>query len=172
MQNLLFNANGRIQRNRYWQGMVILTVVSVLVVAATAMLSQFLGILAWLVIYPYICVHGKRLHDAGTTAWWVIGIFFGSLVLNFIFGLLLGPMFMDADALAIQQEIAERMSAGDLQGVLEGAEILGQKLLPLNIVSVIGANAILALIVGSLATEPRANKHGPVPGAAHGDTFG
>jgi len=118
MQNLLFNANGRIQRNRYWQGMVILTVVSVLVVAASAMLSSFLGVLAWLVIYPYICVHGKRLHDAGTTAWWVIGIFVGSLILNFIFGLLLGPVFMDEQTLAIQQELAERMAAGDFQGVL------------------------------------------------------
>ncbi len=172
MQNLLFNANGRILRNRYWQGMVILTVVSVLIVAASAMLSPLLGILAWLVIYPYICVHGKRLHDAGMTAWWVIGIYVGSMVLSFIFGLLLGPMFMNAETLAIQQEISERLAAGDFQGVLEGAEILGQKLLPLNIVSVIGSNAILALIVGSLATEPRENKHGPVPGTAHGDIFG
>ena len=49
MGDLLFSPNGRIARNRFWQGMVILTVASVLVVRGAVMLGiQLFGFSAWL----------------------------------------------------------------------------------------------------------------------------
>ncbi|MEM8615746.1 MAG: DUF805 domain-containing protein [Pseudomonadota bacterium] len=71
MISLLLSPNGRIGRNRFWQGMVILTVISILVAAGSSMLGTLVALLGYLLIYPYICVYGKRLHDIGTTAWWV-----------------------------------------------------------------------------------------------------
>ena len=69
MTRLLFIPTGRLAQRRYWQGMVILTVISVLTTAGAVMVNQILfGLLNFLLIYPYICVHGKRLQDIGTTA--------------------------------------------------------------------------------------------------------
>ena len=54
MVNLLFNPNGRIARNRFWQGMVVLTVASILVSAGSVMLGTLFGLLSYALIYPYI----------------------------------------------------------------------------------------------------------------------
>ena len=164
MGNLLFNPNGRIARTRFLQGMVVLTVASVLVVAGNTMVSSMVGFLNLLLIFPYICVFGKRLHDAGTTAWWVIAIWLGSMLSAFILGLIFGGFFMTPEMVEIQEEMSERLAAGDFAGFMQGTEILSDKMLPLNILTTIGSNLILAIVVGALKTEPRENKHGPVPG--------
>ncbi|MEL6666450.1 MAG: DUF805 domain-containing protein [Pseudomonadota bacterium] len=164
MGNLLFNPNGRIARTRFLQGMVVLTVASVLVVAGNTMVSNMIAFINLLLIFPYICVFGKRLHDAGTTAWWVIAIWLGSMLIAFILGLVFGGFFMTPEMVEIQEEMSERLAAGDFAGFMQGTEILSDKMLPLNILTTIGSNLVLAIVVGALKTEPRENKHGPVPG--------
>lgn len=164
MGNLLFNPNGRIARTQFLQGMVVLTVASVLVVAGNTMVSSMVGFINILLIFPYICVFGKRLHDAGTTAWWVIVVWLGSLLCAFILGLVFGGFFMTPEMVEIQEEMSERLAAGDFAGFMQGTEILSDKMLPLNILTTIGTNLILAIVVGALKTQPHENKHGPVPG--------
>ena len=171
MGNLLFNPNGRVARTRFLQGMVVLTVASVLVVAGSTMVSSTVGFLNILLIFPYICVFGKRLHDAGTTAWWVLAIWLGSMLIAFILGLVFGGFFMTPEMVEIQEEMSERLAAGDFAGFMQGTEILSDKMLPLNILTTIGSNFILAVVVGALKTEPRENKHGPVPGTAGSDSL-
>lgn len=168
MGGLLFSPNGRIARNRFWQGMVILTVASVLVAAGAVMLGTMFGLLSYALIYPYICVYGKRLHDVGLTAWWVIGVWVGTIIFNFIISLMLTPFFMGEEELAIQDEMTERMMSGDLSGMMEGAEILAAQLLPLTVFLTVLTNFAAALVVGYLRTDPQENKHGPVPGMAVG----
>ena len=172
MGSLLFNPNGRIARNRFFQGMVVLTVASVHIVAGNTMVTKMIGFLNLLLIYPYICVFGKRLHDAGTTAWWVIAIWLGSMLIAFILGLIFGGFFMTPEMVDIQEEMSERMASGDFAGFMQGAEILSDKMLPLNILTTVGSNLVLAIVVGALRTDPRENKHGPVPGTTGPSTFG
>lgn len=171
MGNLLFSPNGRIARNRFWQGMVILTVASVLVAAGAVMLGTLFSLLGYALIYPYICVYGKRLHDVGLTAWWVIGVWLGTVFFNFIVSLFLTPFFMGEEELAIQEEMTERMLGGDLSGMMEGAEILAAQLLPLTLFLTVLTNFVAALVVGLLPTDPRENKHGPAPGSSPANTF-
>lgn len=167
MGDLLFNPQGRILKNRFWQGLVVLTVVSVIVTALPVYLGTMFGLLSLLLIYPYVCVYAKRFHDAGTTGWWVIAVWLGSVVLSFIEGMLLGPVFLGEEGRAIQAEAAERLSQGEFDVWMQAQERISEIMLPMSIMSVIANNAIIGFIVGSLATEPRTNKHGPVPGEEH-----
>ncbi|MEO1303328.1 MAG: DUF805 domain-containing protein [Pseudomonadota bacterium] len=171
MVGLLFNPNGRIARNRFWQGMVVLTVASVLVNAGSVMIGLMFSLISYALIYPYICVYGKRLHDAGLTAWWVIGVWLGTVVFNMIVSMFLTPFFMGEEEARIEEEMTERMFSGDFAGFAEGAEILAAELLPLTLFMTVLTNVIAAIVVGYLKTEPRENKHGPVPGTHTADTF-
>lgn len=167
MANLLFNPQGRIGKNRFWQGLVLLTVASVIVTALPVYLGSVFGLAGLLLIYPYICVYAKRFHDAGTTGWWVIAVWLGAVGLEIIEGIFLGPFFMGEEGRDIQAEAAERLSQGELDVFMQAQERLAEIMLPLSILTTIVNAIILGYIVGSLATEPRTNKHGPVPGSEH-----
>jgi uncharacterized membrane protein YhaH (DUF805 family) len=63
--NLLFNPNGRIGQKEFWIGVAI-------IVGGNLLLTwiPFLGTLIWLgLVWVGIAVYGKRLHDAGNSAW-------------------------------------------------------------------------------------------------------
>lgn len=171
MGGLLFNPNGRIERNRFLQGMVVLTVGTVLVIAAYSQLNPVFWYLHALLIFPYICVHGKRLHDVGTTIWWVVLIWLGVVVVGMILQGILSPFFSTPEIAQMQKELFQRAMSGDAEGVLEGSQIIAKKLLPATIAAAVLSNVLAALIVGALKTEPRENKHGPVPGTGTQDLF-
>ncbi|WP_084398204.1 DUF805 domain-containing protein [Henriciella aquimarina] len=172
MNYLLFNPTGRILKNRFWQGLVVLTVASIIFRAVQVYLGPALGmgggLLFFLVglalIYVEICVYAKRFHDAGTTGWWILAVWVGSFILSMVLNGLFGPIFLGEEGAAVQQEVAERLAQGDWAIALEGAERIAELTLPLTILTLVVNAVVLGFIVGSLATEPRTNKHGPVPG--------
>jgi uncharacterized membrane protein YhaH (DUF805 family) len=75
---LFLSANGRIGRGEFWIGFLILFVLGI-VVHFIPGLGQLLAIL---LIYPWVCLYSKRLHDMGKSGWlqlipfavWIIGI--------------------------------------------------------------------------------------------------
>ena len=78
--HVLFSPNGRIGQQEYWIGILILI--------AANIVANFIPILGFLIslalIWVGIAVYGKRLHDAGKSAWlhaipWVIAIVLGTI---------------------------------------------------------------------------------------------
>jgi len=72
---LLFSVNGRISQREFWIGVAIIVVGNIL-----ANIIPFLGTILWFaLIWVGIAIYGKRLHDAGKTAWlhavpWAINV--------------------------------------------------------------------------------------------------
>jgi uncharacterized membrane protein YhaH (DUF805 family) len=171
MGDLLFNPNGRIARNRFWQGMVLLTVASVVVSSAALLVHPMFDFISLALIFPYVCVYGKRLHDAGQTAWWVIAIWFGVVVIQVILFMILLftalPMLMSPEQRELWEEIMRLSEKGDTEEAMKGVETLIEQMQGLfqrtSLFVLVVANAAMALIIGFVKTEPRENKHGPVP---------
>jgi uncharacterized membrane protein YhaH (DUF805 family) len=63
-----FSPNGRVGRQLFW-----LCLAPLWVVARTRSHLPIVGtLIGLLLIYPWVCVYAKRLHDIGRTGWWTI----------------------------------------------------------------------------------------------------
>jgi len=172
MGNLLFNPQGRILKHRFWQGLVILTVASVLFQAFQVRLGPALGVggmtvfflLGLLLLYAEVCVYAKRFHDAGTTAWWILSVWVGSFIISMIMSQLFGSVFLGERGAAIEAEVAERLAQGEFMVAIEASTALAEMVLPLTLITIVVSAVVMGFIVGSLKTQPGQNKHGPVPG--------
>jgi uncharacterized membrane protein YhaH (DUF805 family) len=151
LSHVLFSPNGRIGQQEYWIGILILIAANIV-----AGFIPFLGILISLfLIYVGVCIYGKRLHDAGKTAWihglvWLIQIGLG--IIGFV------------------------LAGGAIMAVLANSGGSDQ----VNAAAIIGASGSLFLVgglgfliwivytiwVGISAGDPGENRFGPAPVAA------
>ena len=83
---LFTSTQGRINRQKWWIGVVVLIVISVIASILDAVLglprlgastySAGTGIISLIVsllmIYPSICLSAKRWHDRNKSAWWIL----------------------------------------------------------------------------------------------------
>ncbi|MEM7328076.1 MAG: DUF805 domain-containing protein [Pseudomonadota bacterium] len=163
MGELLFNPNGRIGRNRFWQGMVILTVASVLVAAGFRMVALPLVFLHFALIYPYVCVVGKRLHDAGMTAWLSLAVWVVAMIANQIVSGLLGPFLISPETLETYERVMEYLEQNEVEAAMEGMLLVLKATVPLVVVTTIAVGALVAFGLGAVRSHPQENMHGPVP---------
>ena len=84
-RTLFLSPEGRINQKDYWIGVLILFVAWVLSCGL-----HILAPIAWLLlIYPWVCVFAKRLHDAGRSGWLIlapVAIGIAAFILAVIFG--------------------------------------------------------------------------------------
>lgn len=74
---LLFSFEGRINRAKFWLGVVLLWAVWAIIWAiAVAADSGFLWFITWilaiLIIWPSLAIAIKRWHDRNKSGWWVL----------------------------------------------------------------------------------------------------
>lgn len=73
---LFLSPNGRIPARPFWTGVAVLAPINVLAAVGALLapphLQSLIGLLGWLTVYSWLCVCGKRLHDSGRTAAWVL----------------------------------------------------------------------------------------------------
>ncbi len=75
--SLLFSFDGRINRAKFWSGLIVVWIVPWFLMAiALALNSWALGWIAVVVyiltIWPALAIHIKRWHDRDKSGWWVL----------------------------------------------------------------------------------------------------
>ena len=173
MGPLLFDPNGRINGRPYWQGVLLLTVASVLITAAANMVAPMISWLNLLLIYPFICVFGKRFHDRGWSAGWAIAVWAATIAIQFLimvlFIMLALPLFMTPEQMEIMKEVNRLSEAGDLDEAMKGVALLlspdqmGQTFSRANVVTVGLSIPIMGWFIARLRSHPAENGYGPVP---------
>ncbi len=77
---LFTSLEGRINRQKFWMGVIVLAVIGVVASILDKVIGSnvsngvgVIGIIVTLIeIYPSICLSGKRWHDRGKSAWWIL----------------------------------------------------------------------------------------------------
>jgi uncharacterized membrane protein YhaH (DUF805 family) len=151
-QALFLSHHGRIGQKDYW--------VAVLILIVAWIVSHALHVLApliWLLlIYPWVCVIAKRLHDFGRSGWVIlvpVAVDIAALCLAIVFG---GASLVSAGYAAWSGGFDPSTWA-----VLLGA--VGAMLVFLGIAGVV--KIVFLLWVGLHAGDPGENRYGPPPGS-------
>ncbi|WP_394694389.1 DUF805 domain-containing protein [Hyphobacterium sp.] len=151
LSHVLFSPNGRISQQEYWIGILILIAANI-VGGMIPFLGFFIGLF---LIYVGVCVYGKRLHDAGKTAWIHGGVWAVQIVLGIVGFALAGGAIMAA------------LANGNGSDEATFAAIMGAS----GSLFLVGGLGFLIWIiytiwVGISAGDPGENRYGPAPGAA------
>lgn len=163
---VFFSPTGRIDRKTFLFGAIALFAASVgadflqaSLAPSMAMLSLILVALIW---WCALTVYGKRLHDAGLSAWLLIAFALLYWVIYFIGTLVFLPI-LDPEFHAFQAELEAQVQAGTMsimEMIQRTSEVESSPVL-----TSIASNGVATLIVGGihflLGSNAGANKHGP-----------
>ena len=149
LSHVLFSPNGRIGQQEYWIGILILIAANVV-----ATFIPLLGILiSFFLIYVGICIYGKRLHDAGKSAWVHGGVWLLQFILLIVGFTMAGGAIMAA------------MANGGGSDEANIAAVLGASG---SLILVFGLGFVVWIVytiwVGLSAGEAGDNRFGAVPG--------
>ena len=141
------------------------------IVTVLSILRQALGlqqsppnmlIVSLALIYPWVCIWSKRLHDAGKSGW----LFLVALVVWFVLLMIVNQIVTVMFGGESARMMAAAMETGNPDAIMQASEASSQATaVPSAILSalvsigmIFGANAILK-------QDPEENRYGPVPGA-------
>lgn len=163
-RSLFLEPQGRLAPRPFARGFVVLTGAMVIVTVLSAVVSPGLGILQYALVFPYLCLFGKRLHDAGLSAWLWLGFLVGSGIINMIFSMMFLPVLSPA-AFAMQAEMQELMQAQGMSAALEALAGRAQEYARLSAVTTIASFLVASALTGYAAfrmrSDPKPNRHGP-----------
>lgn len=141
-----------------------MTAIVVIVTVLTALVSPEFAVLSWLLIFPYICLFGKRLHDVGNSAWMCLLLFVGYFVLMTMFtAIFLGVLSPEA---ATMQEEWEPILLEDgfgalMEHIADKQAIYTRASALTSLGAVLFGHAVLGWICVQLKSDPNANRYGP-----------
>jgi uncharacterized membrane protein YhaH (DUF805 family) len=161
---VLFGLNGRIGPRRFGRGLILLTGAMVVLLALGFLVSPGFHALQTALVYPYICLFGKRLHDAGRSAFLWLAFVAGYLVVTVIATSLLMPLLSPA-AYAVSAEYQAMMTAGaSMAEVFEKMQARAPEMNRLSIMTTLAAHLIATAATGLIAfrltSQPGQNRHG------------
>ncbi len=161
---LFLEPQGRLAPRPFGRGLVLLTGACMMISVLTAVVSPGLNVLQYALVFPYICLFGKRLHDAGLTAWLWIAFLAGLGFLNMFLSAILLPV-LSPGAFAIQVEVQETMQTVGFTAAFEELALRAEEYARLSAVTTLAAFLISSAITGfaafRLRSDPKPNRHGP-----------
>jgi len=165
---------GRLAPLPFARGFVLLTGAMLVITTLTAVASPNLGILQYALLFPYICLFGKRLHDAGLSAWlwlaFLAGFGFFSMFLSAILLPVLSPQ-----AFAVQSEVQVIMAEQGFAAALESLTGRAAEYARLSAVTTVAAFLLASGLTGFAAfrmrSDPKPNRHGPPTSEGPAETF-
>lgn len=166
MLSVLFNPNGRIAPRTFWRGLILLLGAMIVLNVASAyagMLGAILGLLTLVAPYAYLCVFGKRLHDAGHSAWWFLAFLVAYVILISLLQAILLPI-LTPRAAVLQEEMQLLMEQGQIADALAYASEIQREGVLTSIICLVAVNVGLGFVVARLKTDPATNAYGPPPG--------
>ena len=171
---LFFEPKGRLAPKPFAQGLIVLTGAFMVITVLAAIVSPGLGILQYAVIFPYLCLFGKRLHDAGLSAWLWLVFIAGMGFLNMILSALLLPV-LSPQAYALQVELQKIMETDGWTAFLEVLTARGPEYARLSAVTSVATLLISSAFTGfaayRLRSDPKTNAHGPPTSGGPAATF-
>lgn len=171
---LFLEPQGRLAPLPFARGFVLLTGAMLVITTLTAVASPNLGILQYALLFPYICLFGKRLHDAGLSAWlwlaFLAGFGFFSMFLSAILLPILSPQ-----AFAVQSEVQVIMAEQGFAAALESLTGRAAEYARLSAVTTVAAFLLASGLTGFAAfrmrSDPKPNRHGPPASNGPAETF-
>jgi uncharacterized membrane protein YhaH (DUF805 family) len=145
LQYVLLNPNGRIAPREFWLGVLVLIAGNIL-----SGVLPVLGGLLWLfLIYVGVCVYGKRLHDAGQSAWVHVIPWGITLLVSIVGGIMIGGAIISAVLAGDDLTPWALVTAGSGFAIMIGLS---------NLVWL-----VYTLWAGLARSVPGANAYGPAP---------
>lgn len=141
-KSLFFSAEGRIGRQVFWIGWLMLLGAHV-VAGWIPLVGQVIGLIA---VFAWVCLCTKRLHDMGRSGWWQL------------LPILLGPVLIIGSALSI--------GVGAILGEItntDWAALAGVGGLLVSVAIAFVAVAAFTLWVGVAEGQPGENRYGEPP---------
>lgn len=171
---LFLEPQGRLAPLPFARGFVLLTGAMMVITTLTAVASPSLGILQYALLFPYICLFGKRLHDAGLSAWlwlaFLAGFGFFSMFLSAILLPVLSPQ-----AFAVQSEVQTIMAEQGFAAALESLTGRAAEYARLSAVTTVAVFLLASGLTGFAAfrmrSDPKPNRHGPPASSGPAETF-
>jgi len=151
---LFFSPEGRIGQRDYWLGVLILIVLWVL-----SHLAHIFAPLIWLLLlWPWVCVIAKRLHDFGKSGWMIlIPVVIGCIAV--IGAIVAGGVGVIAAIFAAATD-----GGSDAVNWMSALGALGVALVFLGVAAVV--KIIFLIWVGAVRGDAGDNRYGPPPGGA------
>lgn len=170
IMGILFNPNGRIQANQFWQGVIVLVgfmiVLNLLSIVLPQSVQTLLSYTIFLLPYPYYCVYAKRLHDSGKNGAWFL-LLFSLFIVGMIYAIMTLPGMSEIfEAVRADPELQNDQEAVN---ALMSEAIVNVRTLVQLVGFYFGINLLFGFIVARLFSDPYTNKYGPpVGGEAEG----
>ena len=148
--HVLFSPNGRIGQQDFWIGILILVGGNIV-----SGVIPLLGVIIWFaMVWVGIAVYGKRLHDAGKSAWLHVIPWALSVVLTIIGLIMIATGAISAGLMSNGDDLTPEQVIALLSGGGGGLAVMS--LMPLIWVG-------YTIWVGVLKSEPSDNAYGPAP---------
>lgn len=159
-----FDPMGRMGPKAFARAYILLTGLMLLILTGSVLVSPSLGILQYALIFPYLSIFSKRLHDAGLSAWLWPVFLIGAGIANLLSTAFLMPV-LAPDVFELQQEIQGMMESQGLTAAMDElsrqAPEIARLSATVSLASFLVSSALVGFVAFGLRPDPGPNRHGP-----------